>query len=174
MRCERVILIKQELEEEHEEATLLKTKSPYKPHPPWGSIFRRALDDKLEGDWWYRHVERPGMMVTCRAVNPEAFVGGDALAAPPTTAKPSTITDIDEHTAAPCVTHRPQKNIKQTVALTNTRWAPGAQGSGGHSDPPMRLDDLSEHDGQKWVKNKSGLKQCEFPGRPMPTYFGWQ
>ena len=107
-----------------------------------------------EKDWWYEQVDLPCFMVLNKLKKVQDYTEDDA---PVADAAPLTLYTPPVH--HPPTPYKPGRGGKrQRLALA----APGYEAPLPEPDPKIQRgnDDLSVHDGTKWIKNRGGLELC--------------
>ena len=168
MRSERFPRIMTKLKRMHEQGKNVD----FDVKQPWSSVFLYALEN--EDKWWNEHVVDPCRDCKYTHVSASDFIDGDVVAG----SSASHVTTGSD-TMAPM----PTSIVDPNSSLKRFAQGPPADGGGGGKrrrgargnviaagaivpyhppvhQPPRNTGDMSEHDGTKWVKNKSGKGFC--------------
>ena len=109
-----------------------------------------ALCSKTEADYWYKAVEKPGILILAGTARPGQFVDDDA---PSRT--PAQLAHAAEET-------RPNKHARTQPTPTTIPYVPAPPNP--HPTPRMvgkgKGEDLSVWDGTKFIKARSGTHVC--------------
>ena len=76
MRSERCHRILEQLIEKHGERADGKNKDRFDSSRPWDGVWRRMAEK--ERHWWFKHVDKPIMLVEAKIKAASSFVEGDA------------------------------------------------------------------------------------------------
>ena len=122
----------------------------FKPDRPWESVWE-ALCSKAESEYWYKAVEKPGILILAGTARPGQFVDDDAPSrSPPQPAKATEDTRPTKYAR----TVAPSTTIPYVPAPPNPHVVPRKAGGKGKGE------DLSVWDGSKFLKTRNGTSIC--------------
>ena len=159
MRSERCHRILEQLIEKHGDKANGKNKDRFDAARPWDGVWRRMADK--ERDWWFKHVDKPIMLVEAKIKAASSFVEGDA----PIAGKGHAAAEAAPSYYDPPASHRQRRGTKRRAAVALAGPPTEAPtGNGGWAGDDWSgyaaRQDLSEHDGQKYTKNRGGYRLC--------------
>ena len=149
MRLERASEIREELEEQHELDLQNGWRTHFNPARPWDAVWEKILSGS--GDWWWRNVEQPCLLITCNVKTVADYVDGDA----PVAASAMLMDTLTGTTTANNTT-RGKKRPRAQLALLY--YADSDTAAAGTNEK----QDLSKWDPAKqlYVLNKQGKDFC--------------
>ena len=148
-RLEYAPEVRERLEDQHAEDEENNKRSHYEVDRPWNSVFR-ALLSKEESDFWYRNVEKPGLLILAGSAKPGDVIGDDAPVRPPPTS-----------TTQPASEPYPKRpRLDTTTTVPYVPAPPRPEGYAPRQGKGTPRNDLSVHDGTKYLKNRAGACLC--------------
>ena len=149
-RLEHAPDVRERLEDEHADALVNSRRTKYEESRPWNLVWYSLV--KEEKDYWYKSVEKPGLLILAGTAKPAHFIEDDALVKRP--AAPITGGDT-----RPTKQHRYEPNA--TTAIVPYVPPPPNPAAGKGKGGRKGAEDWSVHDGQKYLKNRAGASICK-------------
>ena len=161
MRSERAMRIRDELEYQHEIAVENNWPTHFNPKQPWNAVWKQMAS--AEEKWWWRNVERPGIMIQAHVAKMEAYVGQDAPISGHKRIAPLPTTDENDGMAAHQLSTAKRN---KTLQITNYPYVPamaeqGPVGGGAPTTTTQEYMDLSQHNGHCYTLTRQGLAPCQ-------------
>ena len=150
-RLEHAPDVREQLEDAYAEAIVNNKRTDYNPEKPWNAVWNALVQE--EDKYWFKHVEHPGLRISAGTAKPSDYIEDDAPVK-----RPGTDT-ATAHAQAGGQPKRGRYASGQTVPFvpapptpTVERPPKGGRKGGG--------EDLSVHDGTKYLNNRVGHILC--------------
>ena len=140
-RLEHAPDVRERLEERYAEDVVNNRPTTFDPKRPWNSVWRALIVE--EKDYWYKAVEKPGLLMMAGAAKQGQFIGDDAPAKRPVGPGDGGGSE-----------HKRHKTDGAIVPYVPTPPNPHGGAGRGKGAGGKKSEDLSVHDGSKYLKNR--------------------